>query len=99
MVSTAFAPVNYASMPQNKTGGSMAIVLQSFALDRWIAPATGLIDIASAVDGHIVARASSAGLDFAAMAKHARDVGGPGLRKLSFHQRADRLRALAAYIG
>ena len=62
----------------------MTITLQSFALDRWIEPATGLVDIPSAVDGHIVARASSAGLDFAAMARHAREVGGPGLRKLTF---------------
>ena len=77
----------------------MAITLQNFALDRWIEPATGLVDIPSAVDGHIVARASSAGLDFAAMVRHAREVGGPALRKLSFHQRADRLRALAAYLG
>src|SRR4051812_2137563 len=77
----------------------MAITLQSFALDRWIEPATGLVDIPSAVDGHTVARASSAGLDFAAMVRHAREVGGEGLRKLSFHQRADRLRALAAYLG
>src|SRR6195256_7078457 len=76
----------------------MAITLQSFALDRWIEPATGLVNIPSAVDGHIVARASSAGLDFAAMVKHAREVGGPALRKLSFHQRADRLRTLAAYL-
>ena len=74
----------------------MTITLQSFALDRWVEPSGGLVDIPSAVDGHIVARASSAGLDFAAMVRHARDVGGPALRKLTFHQRADRLRALAA---
>ena len=76
----------------------MASTLQSFALDRWIEPVTGLVDIPSAVDGRIVARASSAGLDFAATVRHAREVGGPALRKLSFHQRADRLRALAAYL-
>src|SRR5437870_2534083 len=77
----------------------MAKTLQSLALDRWVEPAGGLADIASAVDGRIVARVSSAGLDFAAMARHAREVGGPNLRKLSFHQRADRLRTLAAYLG
>ena len=77
----------------------MTTTLQSLALDRWVEPATGLVDIPSAVDGHIVARASSAGLDFAGMVRHAREVGGPGLRKLTFHQRADRLRALAAYLS
>src|SRR3954447_9323194 len=86
-------------MPHIKRGDTMAITLQSFALDRWIEPATGLVDIASAVDGRIVARTSSAGLDFGAMVEYARDVGSPSLRTLSFHQRADRLRALAAYLG
>src|SRR4051812_6205006 len=77
----------------------MATTLHSLALDRWVEPTGSLADIASAVDGRIVARVSSAGLDFAAMAGHAREVGGPALRKLSFHARADRLRALAAYLN
>src|ERR1700709_1486432 len=86
-------------MPQHKSGGSMTTTLQSLALDRWVEPSGGLVDIPSAVDGHIVARTSSVGLDFAARVRRARWVGGPGLRKLSFHQRADRLRALAAWLG
>src|SRR3954468_3637558 len=86
-------------MPQHKSGGLMTTTLQSLALDRWVEPSGGLVDIPSAVDGCIVARASSAGLDFGSMAKYAREIGGPGLRKLTFHQRADRLRALAAYLG
>ena len=52
----------------------MARTLQSLALDNWVEPAGNLADIASAVDGRIVARVSSAGLDFAAMARHAREV-------------------------
>src|SRR3954451_14822112 len=80
-------------------GGSMITTLQSLTLDRWVEPSGGLVDIPSAVDGRIVARASSAGLDFAAMVRHAREIGGSGLRKLTFHQRADRLRALAADLG
>ncbi|MBS0530882.1 MAG: phenylacetic acid degradation bifunctional protein PaaZ, partial [Proteobacteria bacterium] len=77
----------------------MVATLQSLAFDRWIEAAGGFADIPSAVDGRIVARASSAGLDFGAMVRHAREVGGPALRKLTFHQRADLLRKLAAYIG
>jgi oxepin-CoA hydrolase/3-oxo-5,6-dehydrosuberyl-CoA semialdehyde dehydrogenase len=77
---------------------SMTIILQSLALDRWVEAGSGFVDILSAVDGRVVARASSAGLDFAAMVRHAREVGGAGLRQLTFHQRADKLRALAAYI-
>ena len=77
----------------------MATTLQSMALDRWVEPVGSLTEIASAVDGRIVARISSAGLDFAAMTKYAREVGGSSLRELSFHQRADRLRALAPYLS
>ncbi|HEU0082048.1 MAG TPA: aldehyde dehydrogenase family protein, partial [Bradyrhizobium sp.] len=77
----------------------MTTTLQSLALDRWVEPTGSLADIAGAVDGRIIARVSSAGLDFAAMVRHAREVGGRGLRQVSFHQRADRLRAVAAYLG
>ena len=76
----------------------MTKTLKNLAADRWVEPASGFVDIPSAVDGQTVARASSAGLDFAAMAKHARETGGPALRKLTFHRRADMLRALAAYL-
>src|SRR3981081_3168159 len=76
----------------------MTIILKSLALDRWVEASSGFIDILSAADGLVVARASSDGLDFAAMVKHAREVGGEGLRKLTFHQRADKLRALAGYV-
>ncbi|MBN9005104.1 MAG: phenylacetic acid degradation bifunctional protein PaaZ [Rhizobiales bacterium] len=77
----------------------MVATLQSLALDRWVEAPGGFVDIPSAVDGKAVARASSAGLDFGAMVRHARDVGGPALRKLTFHQRADLLRKLAAWLG
>ncbi|ABD08331.1 Phenylacetic acid degradation protein paaN [Rhodopseudomonas palustris HaA2] len=76
----------------------MTTTLQSLARDAWVTPDTGLVDIPSAIDGRVVARASSAGLDFAAIVRHAREVGGPGLRALSFHQRADRLKAIGAYL-
>ena len=74
-------------------------ILQSYAVDRWIAPKTGHVAIPSAIDGRAVAQASSAGLDFAAMVRHAREVGGPALRAMTFHQRADLLKALATYLN
>lgn len=77
----------------------MTAILQSYAEDRWIAATEGLADIASAIDGRVVARLSSRGLDFAAMVRHAREVGGPALRRLTFHQRADLLKTLALYLS
>src|SRR5215472_8483919 len=77
----------------------MPIVLESLAEGKWVAPAGGLVEIPSAIDGRVVALASSAGLDFGAMARHAREVGGPALRQLTFHERADLLKRLATYLA
>ena len=76
----------------------MPIVLESFAEGKWVSPAGTLAEIPSAIDGHVVAVASSAGLDFGAMARYARRIGGPALRRLTFHERADILKRLAAYL-
>ena len=54
--------------------------------------------LTSAVNGEPVAAISSKGLDFAAMLQHAKSVGGPALRKLTFHERGDMLKALAKYL-
>jgi oxepin-CoA hydrolase/3-oxo-5,6-dehydrosuberyl-CoA semialdehyde dehydrogenase len=48
-----------------------------------------------ATTGEIVAHASSAGIDFAAVLDYARRVGGPALRALTFQERAAALKALA----
>ncbi|HLG89067.1 MAG TPA: phenylacetic acid degradation bifunctional protein PaaZ [Alphaproteobacteria bacterium] len=69
--------------------------LMNFAEGRWVQATGGLIEIRSAVTGEVVAETGSGGLDFAAMAVHARNVGGPALGGLSFHQRAKILKALA----
>jgi oxepin-CoA hydrolase/3-oxo-5,6-dehydrosuberyl-CoA semialdehyde dehydrogenase len=45
-----------------------------------------------------VASISSEGLDFAAMHDYARRVGGANLRKFTFHERAEMLKALAKYL-
>jgi oxepin-CoA hydrolase / 3-oxo-5,6-dehydrosuberyl-CoA semialdehyde dehydrogenase len=69
--------------------------LQNYAEGRWVAGSGGLAELRSAVSGDVVALASSQGLDFAAMLKFARDEGGPALRRLTFHDRAKMLKALA----
>jgi oxepin-CoA hydrolase/3-oxo-5,6-dehydrosuberyl-CoA semialdehyde dehydrogenase len=75
------------------------ISLQSFAVDRWFSPTGDTSRLKSAVTGDIVAEIGSAGLDFAAMAEHARCCGGPALRALTFHQRAQILKELARYLN
>ncbi|WP_135212151.1 phenylacetic acid degradation bifunctional protein PaaZ [Vitreimonas flagellata] len=71
------------------------ITLQNYAEGNWVAGSGGLAELRSAIDGEIVALTSSQGLDFGAMARFAREQGGPALRALTFHQRAGMLKALA----
>ncbi len=72
--------------------------LLNYAFDRWTPGEGNLAELTSAIDGAPVATTGSAGLDFGAMLKHARDVGGPALRKLTFHERARMLKALGQAI-
>jgi len=75
------------------------VKLRSYALGRWYEAPGGFVDIHSAVDGRTIAQASSAGLDFGAIARYAREVGGPKLRALTFHDRAALLKSLATHLN
>src|SRR3954466_10866238 len=72
-----------------------APLLESYVAGRWYAAPDAGTPIADAVTGETVARISSTGLDVAAMLAHARDVGGPAVRALTFHQRAGLLKQVA----
>jgi oxepin-CoA hydrolase/3-oxo-5,6-dehydrosuberyl-CoA semialdehyde dehydrogenase len=72
--------------------------LLNYERDRWIAGDGNLAEISSAIDGAPVAMTGSGGLDFAGMLNYAREVGGPALRKLTFHERARMLKALGIAI-
>lgn len=69
--------------------------LLNYAQDRWYGAEGGLAPVESAVTGEVYAETGSGGLDFAAMLDHARTVGGPALRAMTFHQRAWLLKNLA----
>jgi oxepin-CoA hydrolase/3-oxo-5,6-dehydrosuberyl-CoA semialdehyde dehydrogenase len=72
--------------------------LLNYARDQWIPGEGNLAELASAIDGAPVATTGSGGLDFGGMLNHAREVGGPALRKLTFHERARMLKALGQAI-
>ena len=72
--------------------------LLNYERDRWLAGDGNLAEIASAIDGTPVAMTGSNGVDFGRMLRHAREVGGPALRKLSFHERARMIKALGLAI-
>jgi 3,4-dehydroadipyl-CoA semialdehyde dehydrogenase len=74
------------------------MVLQSYVGGRWVAgdgtPATLHDPSTEAALGTV----HPGGIDFAACLAHARDVGGPALRSLTFPQRAELLKALSAVV-
>jgi oxepin-CoA hydrolase/3-oxo-5,6-dehydrosuberyl-CoA semialdehyde dehydrogenase len=74
------------------------LTLLNYARDQWVQGAGQLADVPSAVNGELVASTGSSGLDFKAMLDHARGVGGPALRRLTFHERAHMLKALGQAI-
>jgi oxepin-CoA hydrolase/3-oxo-5,6-dehydrosuberyl-CoA semialdehyde dehydrogenase len=75
------------------------VKLRSYACGRWFEAKGGFVDVRSAIDGHVVAQVSSEGLDFAAVLDHARNVGGPALRRMTFHERADLVKRLALHLA
>lgn len=72
--------------------------LGNLAQDRWIEGDGDGKALSSAVTGEPIASISSDGLDFRGMLEHARTVGGAHLRKMTFHERGDMLKALAQYL-
>src|SRR6476619_4789651 len=73
-------------------------VLASYAQGRWVTGSGGATPLLHAVTGEPVAEAASEGLDFAGMMEYARRVGGPALRRMTFHERALMLKAMAQYL-
>ncbi|HEX5182718.1 MAG TPA: phenylacetic acid degradation bifunctional protein PaaZ [Allosphingosinicella sp.] len=69
--------------------------LLNYAQDQWHAASGGLAEVRSAITGETIAVTGSQGLDFRAMLDHARRVGGPALRRMTFHERAWMLKDLA----
>ena len=72
--------------------------LQSYVAGEWVAGRQAS-PLASAVTGAPVAELTSGGIDTAAMLAHAREVGGPALRRMTTHERALMLKALASALG
>lgn len=71
----------------------------SFAAGTWVAPGDGARSISSAITGEVIATAGNDALDVQAMLDYARSKGGPALRKLTFHDRARMLKAIALYLN
>jgi oxepin-CoA hydrolase/3-oxo-5,6-dehydrosuberyl-CoA semialdehyde dehydrogenase len=73
--------------------------LESYVAGRWQSGSGEGALLRDATTGEVIARASAEGLDHAALLAWAREVGGANLRRLTFHERAALLKALAKYLG
>ena len=72
--------------------------LHNYAHGQWIKGSGKQSELFDASTGELVATTSSGGLDFGAMLKYGREVGGPPLRKMTFPERGRMLKALAMYL-
>jgi len=72
--------------------------LESFIAGRWQSGTGTPVMLRDATTGEVIANASADGLDVAAGLRHAREVGGANLRRLTFHERAALLKTLAKHL-
>jgi len=72
--------------------------LKNYIAGQWVAGTGKQAELTDASTGELIATTSSGGLDFGAMLKYAREVGGPPLRKMTFPERGRMLKALAMYL-
>jgi oxepin-CoA hydrolase/3-oxo-5,6-dehydrosuberyl-CoA semialdehyde dehydrogenase len=72
--------------------------LKNYAEGKWMTAKKEGDVLHNAITGDAIYTASSEGLDFGAMMDYARKVGGPALRKLTFHERGRMLKALAMHL-
>jgi oxepin-CoA hydrolase / 3-oxo-5,6-dehydrosuberyl-CoA semialdehyde dehydrogenase len=72
----------------------MSSLLESYVGGRWIVPGDEGVPLNDAVTGEEVARISSRSVDVPTVLDYGRNVGGPALRELTFHQRASQLKQL-----
>jgi len=92
---------------------TVTAVLESFVTGQWVVPQgvvpqgvvpqgvvpqDDALPLLNAVTGEEVARFPSGALDIGAAITYGREVGGPALRALTFHQRASALKSLGAFL-
>ncbi len=70
------------------------IRLKSFVAGDWHEGSGETVDLLNPATEEVLAEAGSGGIDFSAALEHARSVGGPALRALTFAERAQKLQGL-----
>jgi len=76
----------------------MSQQIKNYVQGSWVAGAGNGTELFNSVSGELLGNASTQGLDFESILQYARKVGGPALRKLTFHERGRMLKALAMHL-
>jgi oxepin-CoA hydrolase/3-oxo-5,6-dehydrosuberyl-CoA semialdehyde dehydrogenase len=71
---------------------------QNYVAGAWVSGEGDGQTLFNALNGEALGKASSKGIDFAAVLEYGRKTGGPALRKMTFHERGRMLRSLALYL-
>jgi oxepin-CoA hydrolase/3-oxo-5,6-dehydrosuberyl-CoA semialdehyde dehydrogenase len=72
--------------------------LQNYISGKWVTGDGEGQALYNAVTGEAIASASTKGLDFRSIVEYGRNVGNPALRKLTFRERGNMLKALALHL-
>src|SRR5210317_224588 len=72
--------------------------IESYACGAWMGGSDDGVEVRNAINGETIGRVSSTGLDFADMLQHGRNLGGSALRKMTIHERANMMKALAKHL-
>ncbi|MFN2438291.1 MAG: phenylacetic acid degradation bifunctional protein PaaZ [Chitinophagaceae bacterium] len=84
----------FTNPPSGDGGGKLG----NYITGKWITGEGEGQPLYNAVNGEIIAIASTKGLPLRQMLEYGRTVGNPALRKLTFHERGRMLKALALYL-
>ena len=72
--------------------------LENYVCGEWVTGTGQATDLFHAITGEKIAEATTNGIDFGAMVDYGKRVGGPALRRMTFHERALTLKAMAQYL-
>ncbi len=72
--------------------------LENYITGKWITGDGDGQKLYNAVTGEVIGAASTKGLDFKSIVEYGRTVGNPALRKMTFHERGNMLKALAIHL-
>lgn len=73
--------------------------IPAYVSGRWHQADAAGVELRDAVSGDVLGTVCSDGIDFAAVARYGREIGGPALRSLGFAERAAALKAMARHLS